>query len=119
MVILGLVADAHQQTLGWPFQQIVQVMSDASRRLICVSCFDIQLLQASDIMHEPFGRQNWPYLISILMHPSAYKGASGLLAVLVLNLWLNGTPDLFFSASILEHHHLRSLNSHKELSLRT
>ena len=72
------MADAHQQTLGWPFQQIVQVMSDAPLHLICVSCFDIQLLQASDIMHEPFGRQNWPSFISILMHPSAYKRASGL-----------------------------------------
>ena len=44
IVPTGLVADAHQQILGWPFQQIVQVISDAPLHLICVSCFDIQLL---------------------------------------------------------------------------
>ena len=48
--------------------------------------------------------------------PQRINAYQAYLAVLVLNLWLNGTLDLFFSASILEHYHLRNLNSHKELA---
>ena len=62
--------------------------------------------------------QIWPSYPSSCT-PQRTNKYQAYLAALVLNLWLNGTPDLFFSASILKHYHLRNLNSHKELSLDT
>ena len=73
-----MVADAHQQTLGWPFQQIMQIMSDTPLHLICVPCFDIQLLQTSDIMRELTLWTPDLAFLSILMHPLTYKHAPGL-----------------------------------------